>query len=320
MVPPAVSRALPPAVPPSAGQRTRRDRCPALFRPWRAEDGLLVRLRLVGGHVPVAALRALLDVATTWGDGAVHLTGRANLQLRALPGGSSGGSPEVAPEVVEAVLATGLVPSRTHELVRNLLVSPQTGLAGGRADLRPVATALDAALRADAHLAALPGRFLFVLDDGRGDLADRGSDLGLVALDDARAQLRVGEDLGPVVALAQAPRHLVELAHRFLDVRGDGPGAAWHVRELGRPLVEPCAPEPGALVRSGPLPHDRVPGGVHVAVPGARLDQEVLDRVLGLLPEPGPNRSGPGEQQVVVTPWHGVLVPAAVAGAGEERR
>ncbi len=216
--------------------RHRPDRCPALCRPWPADDGLLVRLRLVGGRVAVRRLRALLHVAERWGDGRLHLTGRANLQLRALPADPlSPGA--VAAEVVDAVLATGLVPSRSHELVRNVMVSPQTGHAGGRADLRPVADALDAALCADRRLADLPGRFLFVLDDGRGDLVERDCDLGLVAVDDGAAQLRVGSGWGPVVALDEVAETLVGLAARFLDRRGHGPSAAWHVRELDSPLV-----------------------------------------------------------------------------------
>ena len=91
---------------PVTPSRHRPDRCPALFRPWSAEDGLLVRLRLPGGRVEVRRLRELLHVAERWGDGRLHLTGRANLQLRALPGDPV--SPgEVDAEVVDAVLATG---------------------------------------------------------------------------------------------------------------------------------------------------------------------------------------------------------------------
>jgi len=281
--------------------RHRPDRCPALCRPWPADDGLLVRLRLVGGRVEVRCLRALLHVAERWGDGRLHLTGRANLQLRALPADPlSPGA--VAAEVVDAVLATGLVPSRSHELVRNVMVSPQTGHAGGRADLRPVADALDAALCADRRLADLPGRFLFVLDDGRGDLVDRDCDLGLVAVDDGAAQLRVGSGWGPVVALDEVAETLVGLAARFLDRRGHGPSAAWHVRELDSPLVpvEPVdARVPGECP---PLPHGPVPGGLHVAAAGGALDRTTV----GAWPD--------GE--VVVTPWHGVLLPESLLAEG----
>ena len=135
----------------SRSSRTRADRCPGALRPWQAEDGLLVRLRLVGGQVPAASLRALVAVAEEYGDGRVRLTGRANLQLRGLPG--AGGV--LDPAALEAIESTGLLPTRTHELVRNVMVSPQTGLAGGRADLRPVARELDRLLCVDPDVAAL---------------------------------------------------------------------------------------------------------------------------------------------------------------------
>ncbi|WP_436700424.1 nitrite reductase [Nocardioides sp. BYT-33-1] len=272
--------------------RSRPDRCPGVVHPWPADDGGLVRIRVPGGQVPLAGLRALAAVAEEYGDGRVRVTGRANLQLRAMPLSPDG---LLAPPALVALEATGLLPSRAHDRVRNVLASPQTGLSGGRADLRPVVAALDAALLGDDAVAALPGRFLFTLDDGRGDLAGRHKDLGLVALDAATAQLRVGEHWGEVVALDAAPAALVALARSFLAERGSGPGAAWHVPELARPLAPAAPPAPGATVATGPLGFGRVAGGRHVAVPEDGLDRPTLDAW-----------SAP---TVIVTPWHGVLVP-----------
>lgn len=262
--------------------RTRPDRCPGVLRPWPAEDGNLVRLRLCGGRLPAASLRALSAVATAYGDGHVRVTGRANLQLRGLG--------PVTEEVVVAVEETGLLPSRRHELARNLMLSPQSGLAGGRADLRPVVAALDEQLCAAPALADLPGRFLFVLDDGRGDLLDRPADLGLVALDDTVGQLRIGATWGPVVPLAKAPAALVALAHSFLETRT----TEWHVDELATPLVVPVGADPRLPALAPPLPFGPVDGGVHV---------EAADSVL----HPG---LADGDATLVVTPWRGVLVPA----------
>jgi precorrin-3B synthase len=262
--------------------RTRPDRCPGVLRPWAAADGNLVRIRLAGGLVPAASLRALTDVATTYGDGDVHLTGRANLQLRALG--------DVTSEVVAAIEATGLLPSRSHELTRNLMTSPQTGLAGGRTDLRPAVAELDRLLCADPALADLPGRFLFVLDDGRGDLLDRPVDLALVAIDERFAQLRVGSAWGPVVPLPDAPAVLVELASAFLRVRT----TQWHVDELPDPLVTAIPRDHRVPEPAPPLPYGLVAGGEHVPAPDG-----VIDPTLGTL-----------DRDLVVTPWRGVLVPA----------
>lgn len=272
--------------------RTRGDLCPGVLRPWPAEDGALVRLRVPGGAVAREALEGLLAVAEEYGDGRVHLTTRANLQLRGLPGRE-----ELPGEVVEAIRSTGLLPHPGHELVRNIMASPLTGLAGGRADLRPVTRRLDERLVAQPSLARLPGRFLFVLDDGRGDLVDRGLDLGLVAVSATEAQLRLGsEHWGPLVPLTEAADALVGLARAFVSARGTGPQAPWHIDELpakpaGRPRDE------RTRVSSGPTPYGPLPGTrlTHRHVP-----QGLLDR--GLF------ASLPASGTVVVTPWHGLVV------------
>lgn len=273
--------------------RARRDRCPGALRPWQAADGLLVRLRLIGGRVTSASLRALLSVAEEYGDGRIHLTTRANLQVRAFPG--CGGT--LAPEALAAIEGTGLLPTRSHELVRNVMVSPQTGLAGGLADLRPVAAELDSRLCAEERLSELPGKFLFTLDDGRGDLVGRGCDLGLVALGGEDAQLRVGEGWGVVVPVGEAPARLAALAGEFLLRRASGRSVPWHVAELPAPLVPAVSPDSRLPRAAGPLPYGQVPGGRHVAAPGSGLDRAVVADLTARVPE------------VIVTPWRGVLVP-----------
>ncbi|MEO9325297.1 nitrite reductase [Nocardioides sp. C4-1] len=251
------------------------------MRPWPADDGALVRLRVPGGELAAATLDGLAEVAATFGDGDLHLTSRANLQLR----GVEHGEP-----FLRAVEALGLLPSRAHDQARNVVVSPLTGRVGGRADLRPVVAALDALVLADPRAAGLPGRFLVTLDDGRGDVVGRPTDLGLMALDDATAQLRLGAGWGDVVPLADAPQALLGLAHRFLDVRGDGVDAPWHVDELATPLAAVREPDPRTSPRTGPAAGDAVltaPDGVlspdHVAL--------------------ATSTGGP----VLVTPWHSLI-------------
>lgn len=281
------------------GPRVRRDRCPGALRPWAADDGLLIRLRLIGGRVSAHALSDLYGVAERYGDGRIRATVRANLQLRALPGQDG----SLAPGVVDALRSTGLLPSPTHELVRNVMVSPGSGLWGGRADLRPVAAELDRLLCSSPHRAKLPGRFLFVLDDGRGDLAERTCDLGLAALDPGRAQLRVGDRWGPVIALDEAPEALGSLTDRFLERRGEGPSAAWHVTELPSPLAGSVPPDPRLPPPASPLPYGPVPGGGrHVPVPENGLDRPAIDAL-------AEDTRAAGHGTLVVTPWRGVLVP-----------
>lgn len=271
--------------------RDRVDRCPGALRPWRADDGLLVRIRLIGGRIRASQLQSLAAVARDFGDGRVHVTSRSNLQLRGF--GAVGDRLDAA--ALAALDDTGLLPSRSHELVRNVLVSPQTGLSGGRVDLRAVADELDRALCANPRLAQLPGRFLFALDDGRGDLLARDCDLGLVALDEGSAQLRIGAEWGPVVELREAAVTLVGLAERFLAVREN----AWHVTELDVPLADPVERDGRVPAPAIPLPYGEVPGGRHVPIADDGLDADAI----AALTE--------GTDELIVTPWRGVLIPEA---------
>ncbi len=286
-------------------ERTRTDMCPGVLRPWVADDGLLVRLRLIGGRVAATSLIRMLEVSDEFGNGQVYLTRRANLQIRGLPHRDGA---QLTPEALIAITSTGLLPSTTHELIRNILVSPQTGIAGGRTDVTPVARSLDSALQADPDMAGLPGRFLFTLDDGRGDLLTkltgggrRGSDLGLVALSPDKVQLRIGAHWGEVVGVEEAALHLAGLASAFLDVRGAGTSAPWHLRELPAPLRTPKAPDPRLPAPTSPLPYGVVAGGTHVHIPEGLLTPAAARAITNLVHL--------DHAEVVVTPWHGIFVP-----------
>lgn len=274
--------------------RTRQDLCPGVLRPWPADDGALVRLRLAGGQTSRTQLAALVEVAEAHGDGLVHLTSRANLQVRGFPLTGDGTLPA---EAVEAIRGTGLLPHPDHDLVRNIMCSPLTGLSGGRADLRPVVAELDERLVARPSLTGLPGKFLFVLDDGRGDLVDRPLDVGLVAVDRDHAQLRIGaEHWGPVVPLVEAAARLTGLAVAFQQVRGDGPTAPWHVDEL--PTTPDGRPRDRRTdVRSEPPPYGVVAGAVEGVVEHVDVPEGILHRAsLASLPE-----------RLVVTPWKSLV-------------
>ncbi|MFT4187210.1 MAG: nitrite reductase [Aeromicrobium sp.] len=284
--------------------RDRADRCPGVLRPWIADDGALVRLRLIGGTLPTRTLAGLLAISAEHADGDLWLTSRANVQLR----GIAHENGCLDPRLVDAVAASGLLPSPAHELVRNVMVSPLSGRSGGRADLRPVARAYDDLLRADDRLAALSARFLVVLDDGRGDLIDRSLDLGAVAVDATHAQVRIGSHhWGEVVAADELAPALVALAHRFLLARGAGESAAWHVDELpdqGSALAQPHhARDLRTHIAALPLPHGMIGQddgrrAEHLAVPGGRLTPDLAATVLAR-----------ADEEVVVTPWRSLILP-----------
>ncbi|HVT66291.1 MAG TPA: nitrite reductase, partial [Trebonia sp.] len=109
------------------GERPALDRCPGVLRLTEAADGLLARVRLPGGLVSGRQLRVLARLADELGDGRAELTSHGNMQLRAL-------APDAAQPLSDALFAAGLLPSLSHDRVRNILASPLAGLDGG-ADL-----------------------------------------------------------------------------------------------------------------------------------------------------------------------------------------
>jgi hypothetical protein len=75
---------------------------------------------IAAGSVGIAG--GTVSAVVRW-NGDVHLTSRAILQLPGLPSGSDG----MTDQVVGAIESTGLLPSRSHDVVRNVMVSPRPG-------------------------------------------------------------------------------------------------------------------------------------------------------------------------------------------------
>ncbi len=293
--------------------RADADRCPGVLRPHQAADGAVLRVRVPGGRITATALRALSEAAQRYGDGDLHLTSRANLQIRGVRTDEDG---SVAPGLVDALAAAGLLPHPTHERVRNMLCSPLTGLVGGRADLRGLVDDLDRALCAAPDLVGLPGPFLFALDDGRGDLDVVRTDLAVIAVGPQQVRVWAGGRPGPLVPIADAPQTLVGLARQFLAAAAAPAGRPiWHVRELperGAELVgdlEDPAPPVTAPAPLGVLTQHDAAATLSVLAPLGRLSgpqAAALARAAS---------RGPGE--LVVTPWRGVLVPGQPAPAAD---
>jgi precorrin-3B synthase len=296
-------------------RRDDADACPGALRLHAAADGPLARIRLPGGRLTGGQLRAVHELAETFGDGDLELTSRANLQLRALAAAP-------AETLAARLRAAGLLPSETHELVRNIAASPLPPTPPAASlDVRPLVAELDHALCADPRLVALPGRFLFAVDSGAFDVATS-ADVAAVPVDGSGeiAILLAGFDAGLRVPADDVVAALLAVAHAFLDERGaqvesgvdECARPAWRVRELvdgparvagrtaaalglalgagravrGSELREPVGiiPQPGGLVALGAVvPLGRV-SGVHMKV----LAQAAA---------------------IVVTPWRGVVLP-----------
>ncbi|MGZ8748319.1 MAG: precorrin-3B synthase, partial [Mycobacterium sp.] len=200
--------------------RTRdQDACPGALQVHQAADGALARVRLPGGMISAQQLEALALAAIRWASPAMELTSRGNIQIRAVTDTAA---------VADALAASGLLPSDSHERVRNIVASPLSGRVGCAADIRGLVTELDHAIQAQPALAALPGRFLFGLDDGRGDVSGLAPDAGIQIVGDSATLLLAGRDTGVRLSIPDAVASLVTVAGRFADNRG----TCWRISEL----------------------------------------------------------------------------------------
>ncbi|MFJ2742876.1 precorrin-3B synthase [Streptomyces sp. NPDC087440] len=308
MPPPASS----PSAPGENSPRTRGDACPGSLRLHRADDGALARVRLPGGIVTAEQADVLGELAAELGEGDIHLTSRGNAQLRALPADCGG---ELALRLGES----GLLPSARHERVRNLVASPLSGLDGrGNADVGPWLAELDALLCASERAVALSGRFLFALDDGRGDVDALGADVTLLARRDGDVLLRVGGAADAVrVPGAQAAGAALVAAETFLDSAPDA--GTWRIAELPdgpevllaqvvRKLGAPRTPAPARPGEAAVPGTGVVTGGASGAAAlsvGAPLGR-VTAAQWRLLAD---TARGAGDGTLRLTPWRGVVVP-----------
>ncbi|SFL54590.1 precorrin-3B synthase [Geodermatophilus ruber] len=303
--------------------RERADACPGALQTHAAADGALARVRVPGGALFRSQLQVLAAAARDLGDGALELTSRGNVQLRGLPAGTQA-------ELGHRLAAAGLLPSATHERVRNVLASALTGRVGGRLDVRPWVSAFDAGLCADPALAQLPGRFLATFDDGRSDVAGFGGDVGLVALDAGPVALTLaGTDSGLRAAPEDAVPLALAAARAFLAERAAQGGSAWRLAELDDGVARVAARLRGVRGHDGPpvrgLGGHDVPlaAGAHrqddgrtalvAVVPLGRLTADQADLLA---------RTAPTDLQL--TAWRSVVVPdlpddgaaRALTGAG----
>jgi precorrin-3B synthase len=221
-----------------------------VFSVHPAADGHLARIRLPGGLITPAQMQALVGVSDEFGDGHLELTSRGNVQLRGITDVDGAG---------ELILEAGLIPSPSHERVRNLQLSALTGRRGGLLDARPILDDFDVRLQSDAALAKLPARILFGVDDGRGDILTQGPDIGLLAYEADSFDVVVGgKTTGRQVSPSDAPGLMVDLAHAFLADRND----EWRVQDLaGRAAIDDVLarlPRTGEYSRSTLGPESQV--------------------------------------------------------------
>jgi precorrin-3B synthase len=322
----------------AATDHAAADRCPGVLRLAVAADGYLARVRLPGGLIGAGQLGVLARLASELGDGRVELTSRGNAQLRGLAADAAG-------PLTDQLARAGLFPSPEHDLVRNVLASPLAGLDGGP-DLTAIVRALDAALCARARLAGLPGRFLFAVDDGRGDVAGLGADViarvrADVAMVNGLAVPGAARDHAGTdhAAAADVVTVMLACAEAFLDLRATEGGTAWRIADLAdgaervraavaarlglaagpRPPAAPPVPVgsggTGAPDGTGEIALPIAPAGRPVGVVGTAA---VLLAPLGRLTAAQLTwvADRVGGRPARITPWRSVVVPDLPDAAG----
>ncbi|MFI8434397.1 precorrin-3B synthase [Streptomyces sp. NPDC079020] len=288
------------------------DACPGTLRLHRADDGALARVRVPGGVLTADRAEALLTVAGRLGDGDLHLTSRGNVQLRGL-------APGCGAELARSLGDAGLLPSEAHERVRNIVASPLSGIDdSGLPDIRSWLTGLDALLCGSERATGLSGRFLFALDDGRGDVDALGADVTLIA-DGAGALLRVGGDDAVFrLPASDGPRAALLAAEVFLGLARET--GAWRVKDLPDGARAALPDEVARRVRpQGPAVHRERPRAARPPAPGAVAGPHGRAALSTGVPL---GRLGPaqwrlltgisrdrGSGELRLTPWRGVVVP-----------
>lgn len=297
----------------------RRNACPGLSRMVMARDGAIARIKLPLGQFTADQAFALAEIAEKFGPGAVELSIRSNIQLRAI-------APENWEQAVTALYQAGFgADNPAADDIRNVMVSPTSGIDRDQAcDVTPLARQLLAALENNADHHALSPKFSFQIDGGEAcAMISHPGDIWLSATDDGRnfafgfASSPDGTALGSVEIDDALP--FIEAALRLFLAHSKG---AARMKQLFETLaVEEFLKE---LIASLPFPVDSAANwqrrqprpcahlGAHVQVDGrlyigampllGRLDTTQL-RALGALSQ----KVSGGE--IRLTPWQGVILP-----------
>ncbi len=215
--------------------------CPGALTPMESGDGLLMRAKIVGSKLSLTQLSEIAAIALGCGNGRIDLSQRAQLQIR--------GVSETPLAAAQARLKSiGLLArDAATESRLNIVASPLAGSASF--DANEIAARLARAIAEDQALQSLPGKFLFLVDDGSAPgLRDVDADIRLeargaqfaVVLDGARDQAVIAP---PAAAIDAA----VSLARAFTQLRA---GRAFELRRM-RALVDAMGAEP--LLRASEL-------------------------------------------------------------------
>ena len=215
--------------------------CPGALTPMQSGDGLLLRAKIIGSKLSLTQAGEIAAIALDCGNGRIDLSQRAQLQIR--------GVTETTLAAAQARLKSiGLLAlDAATESRLNIVASPLAGSASF--DANEITARLARAIAEDQALELLPGKFLFLVDDGSAPgLRDVGADIRLEAQGAQFAVMPDGaRDQAVVASPAAAIDAALSLARAFINLRA---GRAFELRRM-RALIDAMGAEP--LLRASGL-------------------------------------------------------------------
>jgi ferredoxin-nitrite reductase len=279
--------------------------CPGLFTPIVAPDGILCRLRVPGGQLTAAQLEQLATFCQNLQIPHLHITNRANLQLRNVP-------PDTDFTPLQAAGLTGPIPETDH--LRNIMVSPLAGFdAQAQIDTRSLVQPLDRLLSTWPDLVHLSPKFSIGLDGGEAlSVRSQLNDLRFLCYESA-FHLRLADQTFRLLPrdIVQVVRALIEVYLHQLDrTLPKPPRFAKRLTQVGlESFARAIAPWTTAVPngerpeeRSQVMPVGRYGDSIALAIPLGQISIAQLRGLAALV-------SDRGAGVLHLTPWRNLVLP-----------
>ena len=284
--------------------------CPERWRRWKAAMDSSTRAKIVGSALTLAQAREIAAISREQGNGLLDLSQRAQLQMRGL-------REETRAAAQARLNSIGLLaPDAATESRLNIVASPLASHASNSAN--EIAASLARAIAANQALKSLPGKFLFLVDDGSAlGLRDVEADIRLEAHGETCAVILSGAlDVAFIAPLRAATAVAIQLARAFIELRASRAFEPRRMRSLIAAVgVEPLLSisklkfEPYRSTRPGARPADWLGARQNhqyayagFAAPFGRLRAQDFKTM-------AETAAGYGGSEFRLTPWRGILAP-----------